>query len=212
VKPKILTQSAFFVRWDAVSTRTGPCLTMTVIPEITEPTQKPTPLTIMVPNKENTRGLAPPESVEMLSGQLRVGDKVSVTYQKSGLNNVYKSASREAGGANAADSGSNEPGAASGDTNDTFVFVRAQKIRLGPKSYDAVVAARGTLSCVFLMADAEAKEALMGPPAPADGLAEKVKACQRGAKVRLKYQPHKYFFWLQDMEVLETEEATAKAG
>jgi hypothetical protein len=170
---------------------------MTVIPETKEPTDKPTPMTIMVPNKDGARGLAPPDSVEALSGQLRVGDKLSLTYQKSGLRRSFRKASPDGGGSNAADR--------------VFTFVRSQSVRLGRKRHDAVVASLGPVTCVFLIADAEAKDAFDGPPAPAPDLRTKIKACLPGARMRLKYEPHNFFFWLQDVEAVKSDDATAKA-
>lgn len=196
MKPKILTETVFFLRWDALPTRTGPCLMMTVLQEANEKVKAPKPLAIQVPNEKGSRGLAPPQQVESLAGQLKVGDKVEVTYQKSGMRLLYKMASAAGG--------------TSDGTADEFTFVRRHRVRLGRNSYNAIIAGRGSLTWTFVVPDKAMADAGVGE-AEAD-LLQKIQACERGKKVRLTYDPHKFFFWLKDLETVAAEDATAKAG
>jgi len=170
---------------------------MTVLPESTEETKAPKPITIEVPNEKGSRGLAPPASVTSLGDQLRVGEKLRVTYQKSGMCLKYKAASVD-GGLSAEES------------PDEFTYVRPHRVRLGRKYYTGIIAGRGSLQWQFVVPDEAIAGAGVGEPAP--DLLKKIQGLQRGGKVRLTYDPHKFFFWLKDVEPVAQDEATAKAG
>ncbi|HUU92979.1 MAG TPA: hypothetical protein VM238_17440 [Phycisphaerae bacterium] len=156
----------------------GPCLTMTVLPAGKEKK----PVTITVPNADMTkkaRTFDPPAAVKTLAGQVKVGDTVSVTYESTRTTCTLCSVS------------------ASGSTNteDTpFTFVAVRRIQHAGKPYQAVCAARGSLTWNFLIPN--------GDSGPDPELLKKTKELRRGNQIKLTYEPFQYTFQLKDIEVV----------
>lgn len=170
---------------------------MTVIPE-----KSSQPVVLTIPNKtKKSRYINPAEGVKRLAGQLKIGDKIQISYDKLYSTRTYKSGRSV---------GSSDTGA----KPMVFSFVSTRKIRHGKEYYQAVVAGKGRRTWTFLMpnvepdagADASAAAGVRKIPAqptPDPELAEKIKKYRRGDEVHLTYEPFKYVFALKDIETVQ---------
>jgi hypothetical protein len=188
------------------STSSGPKLTMTVVPE----KQGARPVVITVSNKtKRSRYVNPSDSAVRLAGQLKIGDKVNVSYDQ-----LYST--RTFTGARVVES------ADSASTPLAFSFRSLQRVRHGKEYYQAVVAGKGAVTWTFLLPNVEAEASptetesagdkaspraskIPGQPTPDPELLKKVRKYRSGDEVHLTYEPYKYVFALKDIETVQQE-------
>ena len=187
------------------STSSGPKLTMTVVPE----KRGARPVVITVSNKtKRSRYVNPSASAVRLAGQLKIGDKVNVSYDK-----LYST--RTFTGARVVES------ADSASTPMAFSFRSLRRVRHGKEYYQAVVAGKGAATWTFLMPNVEAESPtetesptgkasprasrIPGQPTPDAELLKKVRKYRSGDEVHLTYEPFKYVFALKDIETVQQE-------
>ncbi|KPK44885.1 MAG: hypothetical protein AMK72_11550 [Planctomycetes bacterium SM23_25] len=136
------------------------------------------PVTMTIPNTSKpSRTIDPPAAVKTLAGQLKVGDPVKVTYETTARTCTFCSA-EATGNANRTDT--------------PFTFIAVRRLRHAGKEYQAVFAARGSLTWAFLIPN--------GDTGPDPELVKKTKEFRRGSEVRLTYEPFEYTFVLKDIE------------
>ena len=150
---------------------------MTVLPE----GKGKKPITMTVPNTEKkSKAINPPDTVKTLAGQLKVGNTVKVNYETTSTTCTFRSA-EATGGLNA--------------QNDTpFTFIAVRRLKHAGKNYQAVLAAKGSVTWSFLIPN--------GDSGPDPDLVKKTKKIRRGNQVKLTYEPFQYTFQLKDIEVV----------
>ncbi len=165
------------MRWGATATTAGPCLTVTVLPE----GKGKKPITMTIPNKEKkSKTINPPDSVKTLASQLKVGDTINVNYETTSTKCTFRSA---------------EATGRLNTQNDTpFTFIAVRRLRHAGKNYQAVCAAKGSVTWSFLIPN--------GDSGPDPDLMKKTKEIRRGSQVKLTYEPFQYTFQLKDIEVV----------
>ena len=183
-EPKPVTQPVRFVQWGTVQALTGPILTMTV----TSDTKEKTPLTVVVPIKKENGAAEPPADAKTLSGQLRVGDELQLTYVPTVPDPRYCSAKAGATG---------DP---KRDESTVFTFSARRTVPFRGKQVEAVFVTRGAMVLAFLLPDADPKDDAYQPD---PGLLKKLRDLRRGNTVRLTYDPADFAFWLRDIEAVK---------
>lgn len=183
--PKPVTLAARFIQWGAASTREGPCLTLSVVPD----TKDKTPMTVSIPlTKKDNGAVEPPDDVKSLAGRLRIGDEIQLTYVKSGTSLKYRAAAAK---------GADDP---KRDEATLFTFSARRTLSLRGNQVQAVLVTRGPMTWTFLVPDADPKDKAYQPDPE---LLKKVQECRRGNTVRLTYDPAEYMFWIRDIEIVE---------
>ena len=183
-KPKRINQTARFLNWGVKSHSSGPRLTMTVLPE----TKSATPVVLQVANtKKKSTSIDPPAGVTKLTGDLKIGDRVKVSYDKLNATCTYVS-------------GQKLPPASETAPQESFRFTYGflKGVKHGGEHYQGFVVTRGPLNWTMLLPNTEADASKKPSPAPA--LLEKLKKLRRGDLVTLDYDPYKYVFALKDIQ------------
>ena len=156
---------------------------------VTSDTKEKTPITVVVPFTKKENGAAePPDAVKTLSGQLRVGDELQLTYVPVASGPRYSGAKAGA------------PGDPKRDESTVFTFSARRTMPFRGKQVEAVLVTRGTLVLTFLLPDADPKDAAYQADAE---LLKKIRDCRRGNTVRLTYDPADYAFWLRNIELVK---------